>query len=139
MHFCVVFVMRSVTQRNTTAAASCSDKTKRKHPYLLITAPTLVYGSCIIRYHSLECVMYWYPMAGWTAGVTAIFVRGLVPVRMPVNVTCLGYRALVYSTTPIRGNGIGKTLAFCLRLPVHELFIVMIKANTIHDIIKLMV
>ena len=79
-------------------------------------------------------------MAGWTAGVTAIiFVRALVPVRMPVNVTCLGYSALVNSTTPIRGNGIGKTLAFCLRLPVHELFIVMIKANTIHDIIKLMV
>ena len=75
-------------------------------------------------------------MAGWTAGVTAIFVRALVP----VNVTCLGYGALVNSTTPIRGNGIGKTLAFCLRLPVHELlFIVMIKANTIHDIIKLMV
>ena len=28
MHFCVVFVMRSATQRKTTAAASCSDKTK---------------------------------------------------------------------------------------------------------------
>ena len=65
-------------------------------------------------------------MAGWTAGVTAIFVRALVP----VNVTCLGYGALVNSTTPIRGNGIVKTRAFCLRLPVHEMFIVIIKANT---------
>ena len=66
-------------------------------------------------------------MAGWTAGVTAIFVRALVP----VNRTCLGYGALVNSTTPIRGNGIAKTRAFCLRLPVHEMFIVIIKANTI--------
>ena len=66
-------------------------------------------------------------MAGWTAGVTAIFVRALVP----VNCTCLGYGALVNSTTPIRGNGIAKTRAFCLRLPVHEMFIVIIKANTI--------
>ena len=55
------------------------------------------------------------------------------------HVTCLGYGALVNSTTPNRGNGIEKTLAFCLWLPVHEMFIVMIKANTIHDIIKLMV
>ena len=74
-------------------------------------------------------------MAGWTAGVTAIFVRALVP----VNGTCLGYGALVNSTTPSRGNGIGITHTFCLRLPVHEMFIVMIKVNTIHDIIKLMV
>ena len=66
-------------------------------------------------------------MAGWTAGVTAIFVRALVP----VNRTCLGYGALVNSTTPIRGNGIAKTRAFCLRLPVHEMFIVIIKTNTI--------
>ncbi len=47
-------------------------------------------------------------MAGWTAGVTALFVRALVP----VNRTCLGYGALV-------------------RLPVHEMFTVIIKANTI--------
>ena len=66
-------------------------------------------------------------MAGWTAGVTAIFVRALVP----VNGTCLGYGALVNSTTSIRGNGIAKTRAFCLRLPVHDMFIVIIKANTI--------
>ena len=66
-------------------------------------------------------------MAGWTAGVTAIFERPFVP----VNRTCLGYVALVNSTTPIRGNGIAKTRAFCLRLPVHEMFIVIIKANTI--------
>ena len=66
-------------------------------------------------------------MAGWTAGVTAIFVTALVP----VNGTCLGYGALVNSTTPIRGNGIAKTRAFCLRLPVHEMFIVIIKANAI--------
>ena len=50
---------------------------------------------------------------------------------MPVNRTCLGYGALVNSTTPIRGNGIAKTRAFCLRLAVHEMFIVIIKANTI--------
>ena len=50
---------------------------------------------------------------------------------MPVNGTCLGYGALVNSITPIRGNGIAKTSAFCLRLPVHEMFIVIIKANTI--------
>ena len=50
---------------------------------------------------------------------------------MPVNGTCLGYGALVNYTTPIRGNGITKTRAFCLRLPVHEMFIVIIKANTI--------
>ena len=74
-------------------------------------------------------------MAGWTAGVRAPFVRALVP----VNGTCLGYGALVNSTIPIQGNDIGITRAFCLRLPVHEMFIVMIKANTIHDIIKLMV
>ena len=74
-------------------------------------------------------------MAGQTAGITAIFVRALVP----VNSTCLGYGALVNSSTPIRGNGIAKTRAFCLRLAVHEMFIVIIKANTIHDIIKLMV
>ena len=74
-------------------------------------------------------------MAGWTAGVTAIFVRALVP----VNGTCLGYEALVNSTTPIRGNGIAKTWAFCLRRAVHEMFIVVIMANTIHDIIQLMV
>ena len=48
-------------------------------------------------------------------------------------------RALVNSTTPIRGNGIAKTLAFGLRLAVHEMLIVIIKANTIHDIIKLIV
>ena len=66
-------------------------------------------------------------MAGLTAGVTAIFVRALVP----VNGMCLGYGALVNSTIPIRGNGIAKTRAFCLRLPVHEMFIVIIKTNTI--------
>ncbi len=66
-------------------------------------------------------------MAGWTAGVTAIFVGALVP----VNGTCLGYGALVNSTTPIRGNGIAKTRAFCLRLPVHGIFIVIFKANAI--------
>ena len=58
---------------------------------------------------------------------------------MPVNGTCLGYGALVNSTTPVRCNGIAKTRAFCLRLSVHEMFIVIIKANIIHDIIKLMV
>ena len=58
---------------------------------------------------------------------------------MPVNGTCLGYGTLVNSITPIRGNGIAKTRAFCLRLAVHEMFIVIIKANTIHDIIKFMV
>ena len=70
-------------------------------------------------------------------GVTAIFVRALVP----VNGTCLGYGALLNSTTPIRGNGIAKTLVFCLdlRLAAHEMFMVIIKAHTIHDIIKLMV
>ena len=51
--------------------------------------------------------------------------------NVPANGTCLGYGALVNSTTPIRGNGIAKTHAFCLRLPVHELFIVIIKANAI--------
>ena len=74
-------------------------------------------------------------MAGWTAGVTAIFVRALVS----VNGTCLGYVPLVNSTTPIRGNGIAKTLAFCLRLAAHEMFMVIIKAHTIYDIIKPMV
>ena len=61
---------------------------------------------------------------------------------MPVNGTCLGYGALVNSTTPIhtiRVDGIAKTRVFCLRLAVHEMFIVIIKANTIHDIIKLIV
>ena len=33
----------------------------KNNPYLLITAQTLVYGSSIIRCHSLECVMYQYP------------------------------------------------------------------------------
>ena len=66
-------------------------------------------------------------MAGWTAGVTAIFVRPLVP----VNGTCLGYGALVNSTTPIRGNGIAKTRAFCQQLAVPEMVIAIIKANTI--------
>ena len=56
---------------------------------------------------------------------------------MPVNGTCLVYGALVNSTTPIRGNDIAKTLDFGLRLAVNEMFIVIIKANTIHDIIKL--
>ena len=58
---------------------------------------------------------------------------------MPVNGTCLGYGALVNSTTPIRGIVIANTRAICLRLSVHELFrpIVIIKANTIHDIIIL--
>ena len=51
--------------------------------------------------------------------------------------TCLGYGALVNSTTPIRGIVIANTRAICLRLPVHEQFIVIIKANTIHDIIIL--
>ena len=51
---------------------------------------------------------------------------------MVVNGTSLGNGALVNSTTPIRGNGIAKTRAFCLRLAVHEMFIVIIKANTIH-------
>ena len=50
---------------------------------------------------------------------------------MSVNGTCLGYGELVNSTTPIRGDGIAKTRAFCLRLAVHEMFIVIIKANTI--------
>ena len=77
----------------------------KTHPYLLITAPTSVYGSSIIRYHSLECIIYQYPMAGWTAGVTAIFVRALVL----MNGTCLGHGALVNFTTPIRGNNIVKT------------------------------
>ena len=58
---------------------------------------------------------------------------------MPVNGTCLGYGALVNLTTPIRVDGIAKTRVFCLRLSVHEMFIVIIKANTIHDIIKLIV
>ena len=60
-------------------------------------------------------------------------------VHVPVNGTCLGYGALVNSSTPIGGNGIANTRAFCLRLAVHEMFIVIIKANTIHDIIKFMV
>ena len=50
-----------------------------------------------------------------------------------MNDTCLGYGALVNSTTLIRGIVIAKTQAICLRLPVHEMFIVIIKANTIHD------
>ena len=50
---------------------------------------------------------------------------------MAVNGTCLGYGALVNYTTAIRGNGIAKMRAFCVRLPVHEMFIVIIKANTI--------
>ena len=55
-------------------------------------------------------------MAGWSAGVTAIVVRALVP----GNDTCLRYWALVNSTTPIRGNGIAKTqlsvyMASCTR------------------------
>ena len=76
-------------------------------------------------------------MAGWPAGVTAIFVRAL----LQVNGTCLGYGALVNSITPIRDrpNIIAKTRAIRLRLPVHEMFIVIIRANTIHYIIKLMV
>ena len=49
---------------------------------------------------------------------------------MSVNGTCLGYGELV-NTTPILGDGIAKTRAFCLRLAVHEMFIVIIKANTI--------
>ena len=68
-------------------------------------------------------------MAGWPAGVTAIFVRAL----LQVNGTCLGYGALVNSTTPVRGNVIAKTRAIRLRLPVHEMSIVIIKANIIHD------
>ena len=71
--------------------------------------------------------MYYYPMAGWTARVTAIFVRALAP----VNGTCLGYGAVVKSTIPILRNGIAKTHTFYLWLPVHEMFIVIIKANTI--------
>ena len=31
MHLCVMFVMRSATEPKTTAAASCSDKTKVIH------------------------------------------------------------------------------------------------------------
>ena len=65
--------------------------------------------------------------------------KSVCTVHVPVNGTCLGYGALVNSSTPIRGNGVAKTRAFCLRLAVHEMFIVIIKANTIHDIIKLMV
>ena len=60
-------------------------------------------------------------------------------VHVPVNGRCLGYEVFVNSSTPIRGNGIAKTRAFCLRLAVHGMLIVIIKANTIHDIIKLMV
>ena len=56
-----------------------------------------------------------------------------------MNGTCLGYGALVNSITPVRGNVIAKTRAIRLRLPVHEMSIVIIKANIIHDIIKLMV
>ena len=66
-------------------------------------------------------------MAGWTAGVTPIFVRAL----FPANGTCLGYGALVNSPTPIRGNCIAEMRAFCLQFPVHEMFIVIIKANAI--------
>ena len=77
--------------------------------------------------------MYLYPMAGWPAGVTAIFVRALAP----VNGTCLGYGALVNSTNPVRGNVIAKTRTFCLRLPVHGVFVVTIKANMMHHKIKL--
>ena len=77
--------------------------------------------------------MYLYPMAGWPAGVTAIFVRALAP----VNGTCLGYGALVNSTNPVRGNVIAKTRTFCLRLPVHVVFVVTIKANMMHHKIKL--
>ena len=55
---------------------------------------------------------------------------------MPVNGTCLGYEALVNSTTLNRSNGIAKTWAFCLRRAVHEMFIVVIMANTMHDMVS---
>ncbi len=58
---------------------------------------------------------------------------------VPVNGTCLGYGALVNSTTPIRGIVIAKTQAICPWFPVYEMVIVIIKANPIHDIIKIMV
>ena len=77
-------------------------------------------------------------MAGWPAGVTAIFVRAL----LQANGTCLGYGALVNSTTPIRGNDsnvTAKTRSIRRRLPVHEMCIVIITANKINGIIKLMV
>ena len=51
-------------------------------------------------------------------------------IRKSAHGTCLGYEALVNSTTPNRGNDIAKTWAICLRLPVHEMFVVIIKANT---------
>ncbi len=37
----------------------------------------------------------------------------------------------IWGIGPIRGNGIAKTRAFCLRLNVNEMFFVIIKANAI--------
>ena len=73
-------------------------------------------------------------MAGWTAGVTAIFVR----VRVPVNGTCLGYGALVNSTTPIRGRCYRENAGY-LSTDSYARNVYCDNQGTIHDIIKLMV
>ena len=51
---CVVFVMRSVLNARRTRQQTAQAKQNEDHPFLLITAPTSVYGSSIIRYHSLD-------------------------------------------------------------------------------------
>ena len=74
-------------------------------------------------------------LAGWTASVIAIFVRVLVP----ANGTCLGYGALVNSTTPIRGNGITKNAGFLSTASCARNVCCDNQSKYLHDINKLMV
>ena len=131
MYCCVVSVMRLATQRKTTAAASCSGKTKRKSSVFTNNSVNI---SLRLFYNSLPLPRMCYVLVsnGWLDSRSNGNIR---------KSACAGerYGSLVNSTTPIRGDGIAKTRAFCLWLAVHEMFIVIIKANTIHDIIKLIV
>ena len=131
MHFCVVFVMWSVTQHKTTAAAGCSDKTKTS-----VFTNNRDNVSLRLFYNSLPLPRMWFVLVsnGWLDSRSNSTIR---------KSACAGerhvfgiYGALVNSTTPIRGNGIAKTRAFCIWLPVHKMFIVMIKANTIHVLLN---
>ena len=72
---------------------------------------------------------------GWrTAGVAAISVRALVPVNGTARVWDMGHWSIQPPLFEV--FVIAKTRPICLRLPqvpVQEMFIVIIKANTILD------
>ena len=131
MYFCVVFVLRSATQRKTNAAGEI----KRKSSVFTNNSANI---SLRLFYNSLPLPRMCYVLVS----------NGWLDSRSNSNIcksACAGERhvfgiwGIGQFHHPYSRQWHCEKLAFGLRLAVHEMFIVIIKANTIHDIIKLIV